>query len=100
MVMRTIHKLRERPKDERVAVAGGISVAVGGVLFVGWAGFVLYGVGGGEVVATNPEPTSQSQQAASAAPAALQQVITPATSSYQASPPSTVEHPAAPSIVQ
>ena len=44
VVQRTINTLRERPKDERVAVAGGIAIAIVTILFFGWAIFFFRGI--------------------------------------------------------
>ena len=49
VLQRTIENLRERPKDERRAVALGISIAVMVVLFIGWAGFFFNEVNVGQV---------------------------------------------------
>lgn len=37
VVQKTIDNLKDKPKDERKAVAGGIAIAVIAVLLVGWA---------------------------------------------------------------
>ena len=37
VVQRTINNLKDRPKDERKAVAGGIAIAVIAVLLLAWA---------------------------------------------------------------
>ena len=37
VVQKAINNLRERPKEERSAVAGGIAVAVVIILFLAWA---------------------------------------------------------------
>ena len=41
VILRTIENLRERPKDERRAVALGVALAVVAILFVGWAIFFV-----------------------------------------------------------
>jgi len=70
VVVRTVHKLRERPKDERVAVAAGTALSVVALLFIGWAAFFLHGAGSGQFVETAvPPPSGQVQQTASASPA-------------------------------
>jgi len=62
VVQRTINSLRDRPKDERVAVAGGIAIAVVTVLLVGWVVFFLHGIGSGtSSQATNPAPSAPTQ---------------------------------------
>ncbi|QQG37746.1 MAG: hypothetical protein HYS26_03930 [Candidatus Kaiserbacteria bacterium] len=37
VIEKTINNLKEKPKDERKAVAGGIAIAVVIILFIGWA---------------------------------------------------------------
>lgn len=44
VVQKTINNLKERPKDERAAVAGGIAVSLVIVLLVAWAIFFFRGV--------------------------------------------------------
>ncbi len=89
MVMRrTVERLRERPHDERRAVAGSIALSVVGVLFVGWVAFFLHGIGSGqEVEATDQQPTTQAQQAASVSPTISQWQSTVATTSDQTPTP-------------
>lgn len=65
--VRTIHNLRERPQEERVAVAGSIALGVVGILLIGWVAFFLHGIGSGEPV----------QAAAPPAPAEGRSVIAP-----------------------
>jgi hypothetical protein len=45
VVVRTVNRLRERPKDERVAVAGAVAIAVVAVLFIGWVVLFFHGIG-------------------------------------------------------
>jgi hypothetical protein len=40
---KTIHQLRERPKEDRLAVAGSVATGVVVVLFVGWIGAFFIG---------------------------------------------------------
>lgn len=40
VVQKTIDNLKERPKDEKTAVAGGIAITVVLILFIGW-GFLF-----------------------------------------------------------
>lgn len=73
VVVRTVNKLRERPKDERVAVAAGSAFAVVGVLLVGWVAFFLHGIGSGQAVeAVNQPVVPPAQQTASAGPVTSQ----------------------------
>jgi hypothetical protein len=37
VIQRTVESLRERPRDERKAVAGGIAIGIVAILFFGWA---------------------------------------------------------------
>lgn len=37
VVQKTIDNLKDRPQDERKAVAGGIAIAVVAILFIGWS---------------------------------------------------------------
>ncbi len=48
----TIDKLKERPKDERTAVAGGVAALVALLLLVGWGFFFLKRIVRGESVPT------------------------------------------------
>lgn len=44
----SVDKLKERPKDERVAVASGIAVSVVIILLVGWAVLFFRKIGSGQ----------------------------------------------------
>lgn len=48
VVQRTIDNLKDRPQDERKAVAGGIAIAVVAILFIGWAILFFKKVASGE----------------------------------------------------
>lgn len=39
VIQKTINNLKDKPKDERKAVAGGIAIAVVAILFIGWTFF-------------------------------------------------------------
>lgn len=41
VIQKAIDNLKEKPKDERKAVAGGVAIAVVALLFIGWA-FVFF----------------------------------------------------------
>jgi len=52
-----IERLRERPHEERRAVAAGVALSTVGVLFIGWGFSFVQGLGNGaSVVAQNPAP--------------------------------------------
>lgn len=104
VVVRTVNKLRGRPKDERVAVAGGIALAVVAILLVGWVAFFLHGIGSGQVVEvinqlSTTQARSQVPQTASASPATSQWETSSATTSDQ-TVPSSSDQPPVPTIVQ
>lgn len=79
---RAIERIKERPPEERRALAGTIAVGVVVVLFIGWGAFLFRGLvaaptataSAGEASTTAPSSsdagTSDSQSAASAAGAA------------------------------
>jgi len=37
VIQKTVDNLKERPKDERKAVAAGLAITIMGILFFGWA---------------------------------------------------------------
>ena len=41
VIQKTVNNLKDRPKDERKAVAGGIAITVIAILLVGWAFFFI-----------------------------------------------------------
>jgi len=45
VIQKAVDNLKERPKDERKAVAGGIAVTVVAVLFIAWSIFFLKNLG-------------------------------------------------------
>lgn len=49
VVQRTVDNLKQRPDDEKKAVAGGIAVLVVAVLFAGWAFFFFRSVKNGSI---------------------------------------------------
>ncbi len=76
---RTVQKLRERPKEERVAVAGSIAIGVVALLLVGWVAFFLHDLGsGGPVRAEVPEAASMQGQSTIAPPPTTLEFDTPA----------------------
>jgi len=52
VVQKTIDNLKGRPKDERVAVAGGVAVTVMIILFLGWAIYFFHEIRSGAVKPT------------------------------------------------
>jgi hypothetical protein len=49
VVQKTLNNLKERPKDERVAVASGTAIFVVFILFIGWAYFFLKQIQSGQL---------------------------------------------------
>lgn len=45
MIQQHIERMKERPRDERVAIAGAIAIGVMAALFFGWAIFFLSTLG-------------------------------------------------------
>lgn len=45
MIQRHIERIKERPRDERIAIAGTIAIGVMLALFVGWVIFFLRSLG-------------------------------------------------------
>lgn len=61
VVRRTIHKLRQRPEDERAAFATAVAIGVAFLLFIGWAAYFLSSLG----TALPTAPAQEAQQTAS-----------------------------------
>ena len=59
MIQRHIERIKERPRDERIAIAGTIAIGVMFALFIGWAIFFFGTIGG----AAAPSETSTSTPA-------------------------------------
>jgi hypothetical protein len=53
VVKRTINNLRERPKDERTAIAASIAIGVMVILFIGWLVYFFH------ELRTTPAPNLQ-----------------------------------------
>jgi uncharacterized protein HemX len=49
VVQKTIDNLKDRPKDERTAVAGGIAITFAVVLFLGWGIYFFHQIQSGAV---------------------------------------------------
>jgi hypothetical protein len=71
VVQKTIDNLKDRPKDERKAVAGGIAIAVIAILLIGWGVLFLRKIQNGTQQvsfdagaqnAFNPSNVTQAQQ--------------------------------------
>lgn len=78
MVVQTIHRLRERPKHERLLVARGIAGGAVVLLMAGWFIFFVRGfaVGGDDVEYTRDTSAPQTvQENASPAPAQTSSAI-------------------------
>jgi|GEM_PF-2096758 len=54
VVRRTIHKLRQRPHEDRMAIAAWCAIAVVAILFIGWVFFFF------NTIRTTPAPDFQS----------------------------------------
>lgn len=50
VVQKTLNNLKNRPKDERVAVASGTAILVVLILFIGWAYFFLKKIQSGQLI--------------------------------------------------
>jgi hypothetical protein len=53
---KTLNNLRERPQNERTAIAAWIAIGVVAILFVGWLIYFLH------TIATTPPPNLQSTE--------------------------------------
>jgi predicted PurR-regulated permease PerM len=73
MIQKSIDNLKRRPKDERTAVAGGISVAVAAVLFIVWVVYFFHKIQSGAVAPSLTGGNDFSNQALQQAQSALQQ---------------------------
>jgi hypothetical protein len=71
VVQKTIDNLKDRPKDERKAVAGGIAIAVIAILLIGWGVLFLRKIQNGTQQVSfdagaqnefNPSNVTQAQQ--------------------------------------
>jgi hypothetical protein len=71
VVQKTIDNLKDRPKDERKVVAGGVAIAVIAILLVGWAVLFLRNIQNGTQQVSfdagaqnefNPSNVTQAQQ--------------------------------------
>ena len=60
VIQRTINSLREKPKEDRKAIAGGIAIGVVVILFLSWATLFFRGI------QRNSEQAAQESQQASA----------------------------------
>lgn len=49
MIQQHIERIKERPRDERIAIAGTIAIGVMCVLFIGWTIFFFGTIGGAAV---------------------------------------------------
>lgn len=58
-----IDELRERPENERIAIAGGVAGTVGVLLFVVWALTFFIGNGGADEGSANPAAAVQAASA-------------------------------------
>lgn len=90
---RTINSLRERPQDERVAIAGSIALGVVGILLIGWVAVFLHGIGGSEPVqaVTPPAPTEGRSVIAPPSNTSLQWEATAATGTDGTMAPATYQ---------
>lgn len=61
----TIENLRERPHDERRAVAGGIAIGVVVILFLGWAFIFLHDLNSPKDYSAPPVQTNTAANASS-----------------------------------
>lgn len=52
VLKKTIERLRERPHEERRAVAAGVALSTVGILLVGWGFMFVQGLGSGTSVMT------------------------------------------------
>lgn len=60
-----IHRLRERPHEERRAVAAGVALSATGILLVGWGFFFVQGLGNGSNVVAQDSAGQPSANTAS-----------------------------------
>lgn len=67
VLQKTIDNLRERPHDERRAVALGVAIAVMVILFIGWAIFFVRSIQTSQVLPAIQYDDFSTQTAASAA---------------------------------
>lgn len=72
-LQKSIDNLKQKPKDERTAVASGISIVVGAVLFIAWVIYFFQKIQSGAVAPTLQAGNDFSQQSMQQAQAALQQ---------------------------
>jgi uncharacterized protein HemX len=72
VIQKGIDNLKGRPKDERVAVASGVALAVVAILFFGWIIYFFHKIQSGAITPTldsgtqdefNPAGVQQAQQA-------------------------------------
>lgn len=71
-LQKSIDNLKQRPKDERTAVASGIAIAVAAILFIGWLIYFIHKIQSGAITpsfdssgadAFNPQSAQDAQAA-------------------------------------
>ncbi len=65
VVQKAINNLKEGPKEDKVAVAGGIAVSVVAVLLIAWAIFFFRSIQGGTSNTTDESRPTRADTAAS-----------------------------------
>jgi uncharacterized protein HemX len=73
VIQKSIDTLKQRPKDERTAVAGGISIAVAAVLFIAWVIYFFHNIQSGAMTPTLNGGNQFSDQSMQQAQQQLQQ---------------------------
>lgn len=72
-IQQSIDKLKQKPKDDRKAIASSISIAVGTILFIGWLLYFFHQIQSGAVSPSLQAGNEFSQQAMQQAQDAFQQ---------------------------
>lgn len=73
VIQKSIDNLKQKPKEDRTAVASSISIAVAAILFIAWAIYFFHKIQSGAVSPTLDGSNQFSQQAMQDAQAAFQQ---------------------------